>query len=116
MTASKDKLLPCPFCGNERINSDGLAHSRRGVMFCDKCGSFGPNPVYDEAYVDWNTRAQLTDSPMVSATAMIDYSITKSEAQLSKRCIGIAQAHTDETEAESMRDLLTVLRSQDGGS
>ena len=49
------KLLPCPFCGNERIGA-----SRDEYMFfvyCFECGTEGPSGQSEESAIrKWNTR------------------------------------------------------------
>ena len=50
-----EKLMPCPFCGGERIAKHPLAN----MMVCAGCGVAGPDAVNREvASLAWNTRAQ----------------------------------------------------------
>lgn len=56
-------LLPCPFCGSEKL----VENSRH--VFCRHCATCGPDK--EDKICDWNTRAQpvVTDA-MVERVAL----------------------------------------------
>ena len=52
------ELLPCPFCGNEKIYCEDAGH-KTDVWFiqCDDCGATFPHfDSKEEAIKVWNTR------------------------------------------------------------
>lgn len=53
-------LLPCPLCGNDEIDIDGVLHEGEPmfVVRCDCCGvGLAPN-IRDMALAIWNQRAE----------------------------------------------------------
>lgn len=49
------ELLPCPFCGSERMMAYSSVY---GCILCASCGTRGP--IIDNNGTRWNTRAELT--------------------------------------------------------
>lgn len=60
--ASELRLLPCPFCGGDKITVELLPRTGRDVMAmvsCDNCGAIGSTTAgqsIGEAVYRWNTR------------------------------------------------------------
>ena len=66
------ELLPCPFCGNARVNHDPHQSGRNSwdhVIDCDECQAIGPGgygataqEAREDAERSWNTRVRAPRS------------------------------------------------------
>lgn len=64
------KLLPCPFCGHDKIFlNDPSANYPQGCINCPACLATLPGAVSDQTELVqcWNTRAALGDAGVVPA-------------------------------------------------
>ena len=61
MSATEQKLKPCPFCGDAEPTLKETANARDTgpvCIHCDACGADGPQCDYTEdAVANWNRRA-----------------------------------------------------------
>jgi len=60
-------LLPCPFCGNERIVR--YTTSEGELVGCDNCENDMVRGTMEEAIVAWNTRSDITTDRAVDDEA-----------------------------------------------
>jgi Lar family restriction alleviation protein len=52
------KLLPCPFCGSERIRHCDTTPAGQHWFACDECSCEGPpSDIKAAALTAWNTRS-----------------------------------------------------------
>jgi Lar family restriction alleviation protein len=79
-----DKLLPCPFCGEDTPNLMEIFH--RGFRLeCEGCGVHSPiKPDGPSLLEAWNTRAAVTEADR-------------------KQCLAALQAHADALAGEMRR-------------
>ncbi|WP_161596476.1 Lar family restriction alleviation protein [Paracoccus aeridis] len=114
-------LLPCPFCGGaayddgETAEIMGKRTKHRFAVACANCEASAPSAgTYEEAAVNWNTRAVIAAAPQPSPAPAEDERAAMIEAIMSAMSLSFFEARVvaDALFAAGYRQTHTLLTEQ----